>query len=61
VSLELPAGTHDLFTDDPQRQCYRVRSARTMHSGLIGSAHTLSPWTPPGQNACAVSARPAQT
>ena len=31
--------------------------ARTMHSGLIGSAHTLSPWTPPGLNGCAVSAR----
>ena len=32
-----------------------------MHSGLIGSAHTLSPWTPPGLNDCAVSARPAPT
>ena len=32
-----------------------------MHSALIGSAHTLSPWTPPGLNGCAVSARPAQT
>ena len=30
-----------------------------MHSGLIGSAHTLCPWSPPGLNDCAVSARPA--
>ena len=30
-----------------------------MHSGLIGSAHTLSPWSPPGLNDHAVSARPA--
>jgi hypothetical protein len=32
-----------------------------MHSGLIGSAHTLSPWTPPGLNDGAVSARSAPT
>ena len=32
-----------------------------MHSGLKRSAHTLSPWTPPGVNDCAVSARPAPT
>jgi hypothetical protein len=32
-----------------------------MHSGLIGSAHTLSPWTPRGLNDCAVSARLAPT
>ena len=32
-----------------------------MHSELIGSAHTLSPWSPPGLNDCAVSARPAPT
>ena len=32
-----------------------------MHSGLIGSAHTISPWSPPGLNDCAVSARPAPT
>ncbi len=32
-----------------------------MHSGLIGSAHTLSPWSPPGLNDRAVSARPAPT
>jgi hypothetical protein len=32
-----------------------------MHSGFIGSLHTLSPWTPPGLNDCAVSARPAPT
>lgn len=38
-----------------------VRSARTMHSGFIGSVLTLSPWTPPGLNGCAVSARPAPT
>ena len=25
------------------------------------SVHTLSPWTPPGLNDCAVSARPATT
>ena len=31
------------------------------HSALIGFAHTLSPWTLPGLNGCAVSARPAQT
>ena len=56
---------HDLLAhtrdDDLQRQRHRVRSARTMHSGLIGSVHTLSPWTPPGLNDCAVSARPEQT
>ena len=38
-----------------------VRSARTMHSGFIGSVLTLSPWTPPGLNGCAVSVRPAPT
>jgi hypothetical protein len=32
-----------------------------MRSGPIGSVHTLSPWTPPGLNDCAVSARPAPT
>ena len=32
-----------------------------MHSGFIGSVHTLSPWTPPGLNIGAVSARPAPT
>jgi hypothetical protein len=32
-----------------------------MHSGLIGLAHTLSPWSPSGLNDCAVSARPAPT
>jgi len=37
------------------------RSAWTMHSGFIGSVHTLSPWTPPGLNNGAVSARPAPT
>jgi hypothetical protein len=45
--------------DDMQYQWRRVRSAGTMHSRLIGSAHTLSAWTPPGLNDCAVSARPA--
>jgi hypothetical protein len=42
-------------------QRHRVRSAWTMHSGFIGSVHTLSPWTPPGLNNGAVSARPAPT
>jgi hypothetical protein len=32
-----------------------------MHSGLIGSVHTLSPWTPLGLTDGAVSARPAPT
>jgi hypothetical protein len=32
-----------------------------MHSGFIGSVLTISPWTPPGLNDGAVSARPAQT
>ena len=32
-----------------------------MHSGFIGSVHTLSLWTPPGLNNGAVSARPAPT
>ena len=32
-----------------------------MHSGLIGSTHTLSPWSPSGLNDYAVSARPAPT
>jgi hypothetical protein len=32
-----------------------------MHSGFIGSVLTLSIWTPPGLNGCAVSVRPAPT
>jgi len=39
----------------------RERSLRMMHTGLIWSLHTLSPWTPRGLNDCAVSARPAPT
>jgi hypothetical protein len=38
-----------------------VRSARTMHSGFIGSVLTLCVWTPPGLIDRAVSARPAPT
>jgi hypothetical protein len=49
------------YDDDVQRQRHRVRSARTMHVGLIGLVHTLSPWTPSGLNDGAVSARPTPT
>ena len=48
------------FDDDLQHQRPSAE-AWIMHSGFIGSAHTLSPWSPPGLNDYAVFARPAPT